>query len=111
MEELYFLERRRQVFRPFKKRVKKTELDKEIEAVLEEMFYQSRYSDNYLRNLEHLERLYSIKGTAESTKKRISPDTIAIVVGNLLGIILILHYEKFNTVTTRAVNFILRGRV
>jgi hypothetical protein len=41
----------------------------------------------------------------------VSPDTIAVVAGNLLGIILILGYEKADVITTKALGFVLKGRV
>lgn len=42
---------------------------------------------------------------------KVSPDTLLVVAGNLLGIVLILTYEKGNIITTKAINFILKGRV
>ena len=45
------------------------------------------------------------------TKVVISPDTLLIVGGNLLGILLILNYEKLDIVSSKAVGFILKARV
>lgn len=42
---------------------------------------------------------------------KISPDTVLVVAGNLLGILLILTYEKADIITSKAINFILKGRV
>lgn len=42
---------------------------------------------------------------------KISPDTVLVVAGNLLGILLILTYEKTDFITSKAINFILKGRV
>lgn len=42
---------------------------------------------------------------------RISPDTIAVVAGNLAGILLILNFEKLGNVTSKALGFVLKGRV
>ena len=42
---------------------------------------------------------------------KISPDTLLIVGGNLLGILLILNFEKADIVTSKALNFVLKGRV
>ena len=44
-------------------------------------------------------------------KRRISPDTIAIIGGNLLGILLILEHERSHVIATKALGFIIRGRV
>ena len=45
------------------------------------------------------------------TKVVISPDTLLIVGANLLGILLILNYEKLDIVSSKAVSFILKARV
>ena len=45
------------------------------------------------------------------TKVVISPDTLLIVGANLLGILLILNYEKLDIVSSKAVGFILKARV
>lgn len=42
---------------------------------------------------------------------KISPDTLLVVGGNLLGILLILNFEKAEIVTSKALNFVLKGRV
>ena len=45
------------------------------------------------------------------TKVVISPDTLLIVGANLLGILLILNYEKLDIMSSKAVSFILKARV
>lgn len=42
---------------------------------------------------------------------KVSSDTILIVAGNLLGILLILKYEQLDIITTKAMSFVLKGRV
>ena len=42
---------------------------------------------------------------------KISPDTLLVVGGNLLGILLILNFEKADIVTSKALGFVLKGRV
>lgn len=44
-------------------------------------------------------------------KWKISPDTLLIVGGNLLGILLILNFEKADIITSKALSFVLKGRV
>jgi len=41
----------------------------------------------------------------------ITPDTLLIAATNLAGIVLILNFEKFDIVRSKAMNFILKGRV
>ena len=45
------------------------------------------------------------------TKVVFSPDTLLIVGANLIGILLILNYEKLDIVSSKAVGFILKARV
>jgi hypothetical protein len=36
---------------------------------------------------------------------------MAIIAGNLLGIVLILGYEKANIVTSKAIGFVIKGKL
>jgi len=42
--------------------------------------------------------------------KRVSPDTLILVAGNLLGIVIILGYERANVITSRAMNLVMKLR-
>lgn len=41
----------------------------------------------------------------------LKPDTVLVVAGNLIGILLILNFERLDIVRSKAVGFILKGRV
>ena len=41
----------------------------------------------------------------------VTPDTLVIAVTNLAGILLILNFEKLDIVRSKAMGFILKGRV
>ena len=41
----------------------------------------------------------------------ITPDTLVVAGTNLLGIVLILNFEKIDLVRSKAMNFVLKGRV
>ena len=45
-----------------------------------------------------------------NTLRRVSPDTMAIVAGNLLGIALIVGHERMNVVTSKALGFVLKSK-
>lgn len=69
-----------------------------------------------LKDAETLEDISDVLALMErrnevKNKRRISPDTIAIVAGNLLGIILILEHERSHVIASKALGFIIRGRV
>jgi hypothetical protein len=52
-----------------------------------------------LRQQDHQEAL-------DSKPKRVSPDTLAAVAGNLLGIIVIVGYENKHVITSKALSFL-----
>ncbi len=93
----------------FTRRDKRSNLEKEIDSVLVIMKGMNPYSDEYTTMTKNLEMLY--KAQAHKSERRVSPDAIVMVVGNLLGIGLILTYERTEVITTKALGFILKGRV
>ena len=86
----------------------KTMLEKEIDDVLLAMRHMAKDTDEYEMAIDHLERLY--KMNSKDNDDKVSPDTMAVVVGNLVGILLILKHEEVNVVTSKALNFVIRGR-
>lgn len=93
----------------FTKKDKRTKLQKEIDVVLEDLSTLRTDSKEYADMLNVLERLYKLRG--EEKPQRMKPDTLLLVGGNLLGILLVLNYEKLDTITSKALSFALRGRV
>jgi hypothetical protein len=101
-------------------KVEKTLLEVEEDRLLEKLKDLDPDSDEYDAIIGHVEtlqkcKLEESKIELEKSKvkhgRRISKDTIAIIAGNLLGIGLILGFEKANIITTKALGFILKGRV
>ena len=97
------------MFEKIFKRDKRTNLEKEIDSVIQRMSKHQPDSAEYSAIAENIEKLY--KARTYENVKRVSPDTIAIIAGNLLGIVLILGYEKAGVITSKALGFVLRGRV
>lgn len=56
----------------------------------------------------YLERLSNLK--AEKLKRKVSPDTMAIVAANLVGILIIVAYEQKHVMTSKATSFLLRTK-
>lgn len=83
-------------------------LEEAIDAVFSDMTHHRSDDDAYSRSVDQLTKLYKLKEI--NPPKQISPDTLVIVVGNLLGIILIVGHERMNVVTSKALNFILKLR-
>ena len=109
VKENLILERRKEMFEKITKKDKRTNLEKEIDCVVETMFKVDPASEEYTAMADNLEKLYKMK--ALSCDHQVSPDTIVVVAGNLLGIGLILAYEKANVITSKALGFIIKGRV
>lgn len=65
-------------------------------------------SPEYDKVLNQLERLHKLQ--AKAPERRVSPDTLLIVLGNLAGIFIILNYEKLDVVTSKALGFIIKPK-
>lgn len=74
--------------------------DDAIERLLGEMNTYDPDTPEYRNALEALERVTKIK--AESRKSKVSADTAAIVLGNLVGILIIVAYEQKHAWTSKA---------
>ena len=104
-----------------KRKDKRTELEKERDVAIEDLRNttweaETEANENeihkknlYNEKLKRIERLNDLIG--EKSKKGISPDTALIVAANLLGIMLIISHERVNVITSKALGFVMRGRV
>jgi hypothetical protein len=63
-------------------------------------------SREYADALSKIEKLNAIK----AKKPSVSPDTIAIVLGNLVGILMILNHERAHVVVSKALGFVMKIR-
>ena len=63
-------------------------------------------SDDYQKMLDRLVVMHRMK---EEDKSQFgSKDTLAVVVGNLLGIFMVIKHEHVNVITSRAFQLLLR---
>lgn len=93
--------------RPSFRRKKETpHIDPLIDRVVEQMHTKGVDSDQYPSLLAYLERLHKIK--THERRELVSPDTIALIVGNLAGILLIVAYEQKHVITSKGFTQILR---
>ena len=86
-----------------------TPIEKEIEANLTQMRESGVLAPEYQTLMGNLEKLSDIK-TRSQSHNRISLDTLAIIGGNLLGIILIIAYEQKHVITSKGLNHLIRPR-
>jgi hypothetical protein len=84
-------------------------LDSEIDRAFSELKDSSVGSQEYVKTLDVLTKLYHLKENEKT--QMVSKDTLAIVGANLLGILMILRYENVgNFISSRALGFVLRTK-
>jgi hypothetical protein len=81
-------------------------LNDAIDRVLAWMKDADPTSVEYSKTVTQLEKLYALR----NKKKSVSPDTLAIVLGNLAGIIMILNHERAHVVVSKALGFVMKLR-
>ena len=87
---------------------KKTELEKQIDTVMEQMSRTELGSKEYTELLNVLDKLNNMRNKGE--KKEIPWAAIIMCGTGLLQTIMILHAEQVGVITSRAVGFIIKGR-
>lgn len=92
----------------FKLRKKKTQHDVLIERVTLQMEEVSVQSDEYSQLLLVLERLTKLKG--DNSPLQVSPDTLVLVCGNLIGVALIIGWEQGHVITGQAIKVLFKPR-
>jgi hypothetical protein len=77
-------------------------LDMLINAVADSLLTMDTNDEDYDETLAYLERLMRLRG---EPPKALSHDTIAMVVGNLVGIAFIVAYEQKHVLSTKALGW------
>lgn len=80
------------------------EIEKLIKDVTTQMEIIGVDDDDYPALLAYLERLTKLK--VGDTPKRVDRNTIALIAGNLAGILLIVAYEQKHVMTTKAFGWV-----
>jgi hypothetical protein len=83
---------------------KKNKLDVITESVYDEMIIATPDSDEFRAQLENLERLTTLK----SKKVKVSHDTLAIVMGNVMCVLVVVMYEQKHVFTSKALGNMLK---
>jgi hypothetical protein len=66
-------------------------------------------TEEFGKILERVEKLHEMRQD-EKSSAQVSPDTKATIAANLLGIGMIIGFERANVITSKALGFILRAR-
>lgn len=85
-----------------------SKIRQEIEELHEELALYDKHSEEYADVIKQLTNLYELE---QKLKVKVDPNTALVVAGNLLGILAILKYEQFNVITSKALSFVIKGRV
>jgi hypothetical protein len=83
-------------------------LNKQIDAVLDKMDDVGVDSDEYRKLMKSLERLTDIK--KKLRREPVSRNTMILVAGNLLGILLIIAYEQTHVMTSKGFSHVIRPK-
>lgn len=94
--------------RPFFGNEKTTAIDDQIEAVIIEMKLLGVDSEEYPKLMTLLERLHELK--VKERPDPVSRDTMAVIAGNLTGILLIVSYEHVHVMTSKALSLLTRPK-
>lgn len=88
----------------FKPNPLNVKLDEAIDRIMQDMTAEDPNTDKYDAMSTQLERLYKIRN--ETRSRRVSPDTLANVAANIVGIGIIVGHERVHIVTSKALGFI-----
>lgn len=79
-------------------------LDEAIDEIFREMATMPSDSNSYAKMADQLTKLYKLKEI--DSPKRVNPDTLFTVAGNLVGILIIIGYEQHHVITSKAMTFL-----
>lgn len=82
-------------------------LEKAIDNLLAELNGFTAETEEYAKITDQLTKLYALK---PEKPERVSKDTLAVVIGNILGIVMIVGHERAHVVTSKALSFVLKTR-
>ena len=89
---------------------KRNTLDKEIDNVIEVMSLTGPGTEEYTKMASNLDILLKAKAYDKSSTK-VSKDTIWSVAGSIAGILIIVGFEQAHIVASKAIGFVIKGRV
>lgn len=79
-----------------------------IDRIYANMADDTPYTESYSVMADQLIKLYSLK--EDNSKSRFSSDALLAVIGNILGIGIIVGHERAHVVTSKALAFVRQAR-
>lgn len=92
----------------FKRKFDDPLLERAILRLHDDMHQEKVDSDAYAQMADQLTKLYALKD--HTVAKRVSPDVLATIGANIVGILLIVGHERANVLTSKAMSFIKQAR-
>lgn len=93
-----------------KKTTNESSLEKEIERLLSDMADEGAETDEYAAMAARLDTLYKLKEVDHKIDTKtfmgVNNETLALIVANLTGIIMIVGHERARTITTKSLGFV-----
>lgn len=86
-------------------------MKKRIRDEQEKMLIAMSRADIETKDWDILNKKYQVYTEMLKPSWKVTPDTLLIVGGNLIGILAILNFERFDIVRSKALSFVLKGRV
>ena len=86
-------------------------MKKRIREEQEKCFIKMSDPDIELSEWDDLNDKYRVYTEMLKPSWKFTPDTLLVVGGNLMGILLILNFERLDIVRSKALGFVLKGRV
>jgi hypothetical protein len=86
----------------------KSGLEDAIEDALRELKGHDTTTKEYSTAVDQIVKLHALKQNEK--QDRVSKDTLAIVAGNLLGIVMIVGHERAHVITSKAISFVGKFR-
>lgn len=92
----------------FTKYEPETKLSKALDKALSELEKYQSDSDEYATIMEQIVKLHKMK--EDEKPSTVDPNTVALIVANLIGIVMILKHERADIITSKAMSFVLKPR-
>lgn len=92
------------------KKDKRSDLKKEYDDAVGLLRTMGTTSSDYQTQLKNVERLHKLLMEEEEHKNVVTKDGALACLTNLLGIGIIVGYEQFHHIGSKAISFVLKGR-
>jgi hypothetical protein len=89
----------------------KSQLDLAIVDALNDLMNHPVATPGYDARLDKVERLYKLKESETPKPEALSPNTMANIGANLLGIFMIIRHEHVNVIASKALGFVTKTKI